>query len=170
MIVDFVSRLSARNPAEFSNEEFLLFGELAPSPAAPAEPVTATYAVFDARMLAAGSSRAEAALGRVELSVYPRSMLIEGLSRMEISAGRRQRGAGRRLIQSLAATAPDFQLNIYDIRPPALDFWIALGCSFQPRPGGWDASYILPTSLRPTLPEQCDRAEAMLERKLTAVS
>jgi hypothetical protein len=148
MIADTVSRLAARGAGEFSNEDFLLVGGFSSDAASANETVAGSYAVFDARLLAAGGSRADAALGRIEIFLHPRSLLIEGLSRMEIPPGRRQRGAGRRLIQALAASAPEFRLNIYDIRPPALDFWIALGCSFRPRPGGWDGSYVLPTALR----------------------
>jgi len=159
MRVEPVSRLSASSAAEFSNEEFLLVGGLVPDAVAAASPVAASYAVFDAVMLAAGTSRTDAALGRVEVFVFPRTLLVDGVSRMEIVTGRRQRGAGRRLIQALAATAPDYQLNIYDIRPAELDFWIALGCSFRPRPGGWDASYGLPAGLQP---ERLERAGAML--------
>ena len=149
MSTDRIARLTGHGPAELANQEFLLLAEAAPGAVSPSEPVAAGYAVFDARALAEGASRADAALGRIELVIHPRSLLIDGLSRMEISAGRRQRGAGRRLVQALAATAPDFQLTIYDIRPPAMDFWIALGCAFQPRPDGWDGSYTLPSALRP---------------------
>ena len=172
MSTDRIARLAGHSPAELANEDFLLLAEATPGAVSPSEPVTAFYAVFDARALADGASRADAALGRIELVIHPRSLLIDGLSRMEISAGRRQRGAGRRLVQALAATAPDFQLAIYDIRPPAMDFWIALGCAFQPRPDGWDASYTLPSVLRPLVPEAKleprpdlraePRAEAML--------
>jgi len=159
MTVDPVSRLAACSAAEFANAEFVLVGGVTPGIATASSTVAASYAVFDATLLAGGADRAAAALGRVEIFLYPRSLLIEGLNRMEIANGRRQRGAGRRLIQAMAATAPDFKLNIYDIRPAALDFWIALGCTFRPRQSGWDASYALPASLRPTAP---DRFEAML--------
>jgi hypothetical protein len=171
MSTDRVARLTGQSPAELANEDFLLIGESTPTAFPPNEPVAAGYAVFDARLLADGTSRANAALGRIELVIHPRSLLIDGLSRMEISAGRRQRGAGRRLIQALAATAPNFHLAIYDIRPVAMDFWIALGCAFQPRPDGWDGSYTLPTNLRPAPAEtriearvesRSDRAEALL--------
>ena len=161
MTRDCISRLDASTPAEFSNADYLLVRGIAADAAAVPNTIACSYAVFDARRLAAGCARPDAALGRVEISLFPRSLLIEGLYRMEIATARRQRGAGRRLIQALAATAPEFQLNIYDIRPAALDFWIALGCSFRPRPGGWDAVYALPIGLRPPLPDRLVRAEAM---------
>ncbi len=52
-----------------------------------------------------------------------------------------------------------------------MDFWIALGCAFQPRPDGWDASYTLPSVLRPeakpdSRPEL--RAEPRVEAMLRA--
>jgi hypothetical protein len=159
MTAEPVARLAASSASEFANAEFVLAGGIMPGVAVASNTVAASYAVFDAALLASGTERAEAALGRVEIFLYPRSLLIEGLNRMEIANGRRQRGAGRRLIQALAATAPDFRLNIYDIRPAALDFWIALGCTFRPRASGWDASYILPASLHPPAPEP---VEAML--------
>jgi hypothetical protein len=159
MTTESVSRLFAYSIAEFSSEDFLLSGNVVPDIVTRAETIAASYAVFDARLMASGVGKAEAALGRVELVLYQRSLLIEGLSRMEIAPGRRQRGAGRRLIQALAATAPDCRLNVYDIRPAALDFWIALGCSFRPRPGGWDGSYVLPVSLRPR--QAAPRADRM---------
>jgi|GEM_PF-3760591 hypothetical protein len=164
MTVDPVSRLSAKSAAEFSNEEFLLIGGVSSDTGVGSNTACGSYAVYDARLLAAGSVRSDAVLGRVEISLYPRSLLIEGLNRMEIASRRRQRGAGRRLIQALAATAPDFQLTIYDIRPAALDFWIALGCTFKPcaEGEGWDACYSLPAGLRPPVPDRHSRAEAML--------
>ena len=166
MSTDRIARLTGQSPAELANEDFLLIGEPLPTALSPHEPIAAGYAVFDARLLADGSDRADAALGRIELAIHPRSLSIVGLSRMDISAGRRQRGAGRRLIQALAATAPDFQLTIYDIHAKAMDFWIALGCAFQPRPGGWDATYTLPTSLRPATPEP--RIEVRVEYRAAA--
>jgi hypothetical protein len=169
MTTEFASRLVARSIAEFFSEDFLLSGTAMPDIVPRAETITAGYAVFDARLLATGADRTEAALGRVELVIYQRSLMIEGLSRMEIASGRRQRGAGRRLIQALAATAPDFRLNIYDVRPAALDFWIALGCTFRPCPGGWDGCYVLPTGLRPRpapRPERMD--DSRLEEAMRA--
>jgi hypothetical protein len=145
MTGEIISPFHANDAGEFSNEDFLLVGGIAPE--------TGLYTVFDARLLAIGKNGTDARLGQIEISVRPASQLIEGLSRMEIARGRRHRGTGRRLIQALAATAPDFQLNIYDIAPSALDFWIALGVSFRPRPDGWEASYVLPSRLRPMPPE-----------------
>jgi hypothetical protein len=141
-------RLVATSVVRFANDEFLLSGEVIPGAPTQPDTVAATYAVFDARLMANGAEAEEAALGRVEMFVYPERLLIDGLIRLEITAGRRQRGAGRRLIQALAATAPDYRLNIYDIQPAALDFWIALGCAFRPRGAGLDASYVLPLALR----------------------
>jgi GNAT superfamily N-acetyltransferase len=143
MIGESISPFHANGAGEFSNEDFLLVGGIAPE--------AGLYAVFDARLLATGADRTTAQLGRIEISVRPGSQLIEGLRRMEIARGRRHRGTGRRLIQALAATAPDFQLKIHDIEPSALDFWIALGVSFRSRPEGWEASYALPSRLRPAL-------------------
>jgi hypothetical protein len=161
MTIDPISSLCASTPAEFANSEFLLVGGTLADSIAAANAVAGSYAVFDATRLAKGAARAEAALGRIEILLYPRSLLIDGLSRMEIASERRQRGIGRRLIQSLAATTPEFELNIYDIRPASLDFWIALGCNFRRRPGGWEASYILPQNLRPHLPDSPRRVEAL---------
>ncbi len=169
MSTDRITRLSGHSPAELANRDFLLVAETAPGAVSPIEPVTAFYAVFDAKALADGAGRADAALGRIELVIHPRSLLIDGLSRMEIAAGRRQRGAGRRLVQALAASAPGFQLNIYDIRPPAMDFWIALGCAFQPRPDGWDASYTLPSVLRPLEAKSEPRPELRAEPRAEAM-
>jgi hypothetical protein len=157
-----VARLAAKSAAEFSNEEFLLVGGIKPDVAIGSAIAAASYAVYDARLLASGTIGPEAALGRVEISLYPRSLQIEGLNRMEIATGRRQRGAGRRLIQALAATAPDFQLAIHDIRPAALDFWIALGCTFQPRSEGREGRYTLPAGLRSTAPDRHAHVEEML--------
>jgi hypothetical protein len=139
-------RLAATTVARFANDDFLLSGEVMPGAPTQPDTIAAAYAVYDARLLANGSE--DAALGRVEILVYPERLLIDGLVRLEIAAGRRQRGAGRRLIQAMAATAPDYRLNIYDIQPSALDFWIALGCAFRPRGQGLDASYVLPPALR----------------------
>lgn len=141
-------RLAATSVARFANDDFLLSGEVLPGAPKQPDTVAATYAVYDARLLANGTEAEDAALGRVEIIVYPERLLIDGLIRLDIAARRRQRGAGRRLIQAMAATAPDYRLNIYDIQPSALDFWIALGCAFRPRGQGLDASYVLPPALR----------------------
>jgi len=148
MTAEPAARLVATSVARFANDDFLLSGEVIPGAPAQSDTVAAAYAVFDARLLTNGAESEEAALGRVEMFVYPERLLIDGLIRLEITASRRQRGAGRRLIQALAATAPDYRLNIYDIQPSALDFWIALGCAFRPRGEGLDASYVLPLALR----------------------
>lgn len=161
MTINPISNFYANSPAEFANSEFLLVGGTLADSIAAANAVAGSYAVFDAKRLAKGAARADAALGRIEILLYPRSLLIDGLSRMEIAGERRQRGVGRRLIQSLAATTPEFELNIYDIRPASLDFWIALGCHFRRRPGGWEASYILPQNLRPPVPDSVPQVEVL---------
>jgi GNAT superfamily N-acetyltransferase len=142
-----ISRLQATGAGGFSNEDFLLVGAI-PSETGPSdESRVGRYAVFDAHLLAAGIAQPEAHLGQVEIAIRPDPLLIEGLNRMEIVRSRRHRGTGRRLIQALAATAPDFRLNIYDIEPAELDFWIALGVSFRAHPNGREAVYVLPSRL-----------------------
>jgi hypothetical protein len=147
MTVAPISPLQATGAGIFSNEDFLLVGAVPAETVMAAESRTGRYAVFDAHLLAAGMAQPEARLGQVEIAIRPDSLLIEGLNRMEIVRGRRHRGTGRRLIQALAATAPDFRLNIYDIEPAELDFWIALGVSFRARPNGREAVYVLPSRL-----------------------
>jgi len=148
MTAQRAGRLYATSIDQFANEEFLLSGNIVPDAWAVTDTVAAAYDVFDARLLADGSAAEAATLGRVDVLVDPDRLLIDGLTRLEIGAGRRQRGAGRRLVQSLAATAPAGRLNIYDIQPEALDFWIALGCAFRPRGDVLDGSYVLPQAQR----------------------
>jgi hypothetical protein len=142
-----ISPLQATGSGIFSNEDFLLVGTVPDETGLSDEARIGRYAVFDAHLLAAGITQPEARLGQVEIAVRQDPLLIEGLNRMEIVRGRRHRGTGRRLIQALAATAPDFRLNIYDIEPAELDFWIALGVSFRARPNGREAVYVLPLRL-----------------------
>jgi len=128
----------------YQNEDILLLGGYSRSGNTPPGTVGAGFAAFDAQRLAAGESAESAKLGTVELFLLrPQLRLFHGLVNIEVRPQLRLRGIGRRIVSSIAATAPDCLLTIYDIQEPAVPFWIRMGCTFRPRPPAWDAHFRL---------------------------
>jgi hypothetical protein len=129
---------------QYKNEDILLLGGYSRSGSTPPGTVGAGFAAFDARRLAAGETSQSAKLGDVEVFLLqPQLQLFHGLVNIEVQPNLRLRGIGRRIISSIAATAPDCLLMIYDIQESAVPFWIRIGCTFHPRPPAWDAHFRL---------------------------
>ncbi len=137
----------------YENQDILLHGGYSRSGPAPGGTLGAGFAVFDKALMTGDQPDASAKLGDVELFLLlPQMSLFHGLIRIEVLPHLRRRGIGRRLVEAIAATTPDGALKIYDIKEAALKFWVALGCSFQPRPPAWDAIFRLtpgPTTTTP---------------------
>jgi len=132
---------------QYTNGEILLLGGYSRSGSTPDGTVGAGFVVFDASRMAAGAPSDDARLGKVELFlIQPHLQLVHGLVNIEVCAELRLRGIGRRIVEAIAATAPDQRLKIYDIQQDAVPFWIRLGCAFRPRPPAWDAYFSLKTS------------------------
>lgn len=131
---------------QYSNDDILLLGGYSRSGSTPDGTVGAGFMVFDMRQLAVGDPPDDARLGKVELFLLqPQLQQIHGLVNIEVLPALRRRGIGRRVVEAIAATAPDTTLKIYDIQQDAVPFWIRLGCTFHPRPPTWDASFRLQT-------------------------
>lgn len=129
---------------QYKNEDILLLGGYSRSGSTPPGTVGAGFAAFDARLLTAGETAQSAKLGDVEVFLLqPQLQLFHGLVNIEVQPDLRRRGIGRRIVSSIAATAPDCLLAIYDIQQPAVPFWIRMGCTFHPRPPAWDAHFRL---------------------------
>jgi len=129
---------------QYQNEDILLLGGYSRSGSTPPGTVGAGFAAFDAQRLAAGEAPQSAKLGDVEVFLLqPQLRLFHGLVNIEVHPHLRRRGIGRRIISSIAATAPEGLLTIYDIQEPAVPFWIRMGCTFHPRPPAWDAHFRL---------------------------
>jgi len=131
---------------QYANDDILLLGGYSRSGSTPDGTVGAGFIVFDARQIAAGIPSDDARLGKVELFlIRPQLQLVHGLINIEVLTALRRQGVGRRIVQAIAATAPDARLKIYDIQQAAVPFWIRLGCAFHPRPPTWDAYFSLQT-------------------------
>lgn len=140
-------KLVQRGLRQYENEDILLLGGYHRAGSTPSGTIGAGFTAFDVRQLVAGVPADSAKLGTVELFLPQQQMqLFHGLVNIEVCASLRRQGIGRRIVQSIAATAPDRRLKIYDVQAAALRFWVQLGCTFQPRPPAWDAYFTLRTA------------------------
>lgn len=131
---------------QYANDDILLLGGYSRSGSTPDGTVGAGFIAFDARQIAAGMTLDSARIGTVELFlIKPQLERIHGLINIEVCPALRRRGIGRRIVEAIAATAPDTRLKIYDIQQDAVLFWIRLGCAFHPRPPAWDGYFSLQT-------------------------
>jgi len=138
-------RATSNGLREYGNSVFRLSGGFLRAGGTPRGTVGAGFVVFDVPSLNAGQPAETCHLARVEIFLLAdRPMLIHGLINIEVHEPLRRHGIGTRLVQSLAATTPGGQLEIYDIQADALSFWVKLGCSFHPRPPAWEATYTQP--------------------------
>lgn len=129
---------------QYANADILLLGGYSRSGDAPEGTIGAGFAAYDRRRMTGDMPEETAKLGTVEIFLIPPQLrLFHGLVRIDVVPALRRQGNGRRIIEALAATAPDEQLRIYDVQQDALAFWIQLGCTFQARPPAWDALFRL---------------------------